>query len=642
MGHISRLLGYSLRHKGILFGFLLSAGIGIIFTLIAPLVLIHIIDNVILADNLDQLLPFTLLYVSLGGIYALFDTFGRYGAAISSQRVIYDLRKDIYESLMGKDLAFYDENETGQLLARATSDVTTMREFLFWGLRVEFIGLSMLIGTFFVMYTISPELTVYMLMVIPIMIGFIYVFVKKVRPVFYAARKQYGALSSVLAENVVGHKVVRSYAQEEKERKRVETENHGFLELRVEASRLLSFYHPMLPALFGALIGFLIYIGGDLINQGSSLLTMGEFVGFVSLVGMLMMPARFLSWGVGMYQRASASGERTFYILDAAEAVTNPENPVDVSDFAGAVDFDNVYFSYTGDNFILRNISMSVKPGQIVALLGGTGSGKTSLINLIPRFYDVDSNSTITYQGKTYSLTDKGSVKIGENKYTIDGNFIEIEGEQVKVEAPGTVCVNRIDVRLYSIEDLRRRIGIVHQDPFLFSATIRKNISFGRPEATLEEIQDAAKAAMIHDFIMTLEEGYDAEIGERGVTVSGGQKQRIAIARALLADPSILILDDSTSSVDATTEMLIQKALENLMKDRTTFIITHRLSTVRNADLIVMLERGQIVEMGSYQELVTAGGLYSGIHQTLTEMELAAVISDDSGARVSIRGGDSP
>lgn len=640
MGHISRLLGYSLRHKGILFGFLFSASIGIMFNLMAPIVLIHIIDNVILADNLDQLLPFTLLYVSLGGLYSLFDTFGRYGAAISSQRVIYDLRKDIYESLMGKDLAFYDENETGQLLARATADVTTMREFLFWGLRVEFIGLSMLIGTFFVMYIISPELTVYMLMVIPIMIGFIYVFVKKVRPVFYAARKQYGALSSVLAENVVGHKVVRSYAQEEKERKRVEKENLGFLELRVEASRLLSFYHPMLPALFGALIGFLIYIGGDLINQGS--LTMGEFVGFVSLVGMLMMPARFLSWGVGMYQRASASGERTFYILDAAEAVTNPENPVEVSDFAGAVDFDNVYFSYTGDNFILRNISMSVKPGQIVALLGGTGSGKTSLINLIPRFYDVDTNSTVTYQGKTYSLTDKGSVKIGENKYTIDGNHIEIEGERVKVEAPGTVCVNGIDVRLYSIEDLRRRIGIVHQDPFLFSATIRENISFGRPEATLEEVQDAAKAAMIHDFIMTLEEGYDAEIGERGVTVSGGQKQRMAIARALLADPSILILDDSTSSVDAKTEMLIQKALENLMKDRTTFIITHRLSTVRNADLIVMLERGQIVEMGSHQELVTAGGLYSGIHQTLTEMELAAVISDDSGAKVSIRGGDSP
>ena len=228
MGHIRRLIGYSLRHKRILFGFLLFAGIGAIFNLIAPLIMIHIIDNVILADNLDQLMPNILVYVSLGVGYALFDTVGRYWAAISSQRVIYDLRKDIYESFMGKDLAFYDENETGQLLARATTDVSTMREFLYWGVRVVFIGLAMLIGTFIVMYTVSPELTVYMFMLIPIFIGFIYVFAKKVRPVFYAARKQYGVLSSVLAENIVGHKVIRSYAQEDKEKERVEEENRGF------------------------------------------------------------------------------------------------------------------------------------------------------------------------------------------------------------------------------------------------------------------------------------------------------------------------------------------------------------------------------------------------------------------------------
>ena len=641
MGHIGRLIGYSLRHKKLLFGFLTSAGIGTIFNLMAPLVLIHIIDDIILADQLDQLLPSVLLYVSLGGCYSLFDVIGRYGAAISSQRVIYDLRKDIYESLMDKDLAFYDENETGQLLARATTDVATMREFLFWGMRVVFIGSAMLVGTFFVMYTVSPDLTIYMFLLIPFIVGFIYVFAKKVRPVFYAARKQYGVLSSVLAENVYGHKVVRSYAQEEREAQRVEQENMGFLELRVEASRLMSFYHPMLPAIFGGVVGLLIYIGGDLINQVPSPLTLGEFVGFVSLVGMLMLPARFLSWGVGMYQRASASGERTFYILDAAEAVTNPENPVEVPEFTGAVDFDNVYFSYTGDNFILRNVSLSVKPGQIVALLGGTGSGKTSFVNLIPRFYDVDSSSTVTYQGKTYGVSSKGIVKIGDNDFRVEGDRVMIEGEQVKVEPPGTICINGIDVRLYAIDNLRRQIGMVHQDPFLFSATIRDNIAFGRPDATLEEVEEAAKAAMIHDFIMTLEEGYDSEIGERGVTLSGGQKQRIAIARALLANPRILILDDSTSSVDAKTEMLIQKALENLMKNRTTFIITHRLSTVRNADLIVMMEHGQIVEMGSHEKLIATGGLYAGIHQTLTEMEMAAYIDDDTSAEVSVRGGDS-
>jgi ATP-binding cassette subfamily B protein len=604
--------------------------------------LIHIIDNVILADNLNQLLPNVLIYISLGGFYAFFDVIGRYGAAISSQKVIYDLRKDIYESLMEKDLAFYDENETGQLLARATTDVTTMREFLFWGIRVVFIGSAMLVGTFFVMFTVSPELTVYMFLLIPIVVVFIYVFAKRVRPVFYAARKQYGVLSSVLAENVYGHKVVRSYAQEEREAQRVDQENTGFLQLRVEASRLLSLYHPMLPALFGAVIGYLIYIGGDLINRVPAPLTLGEFVGFVSLVGMLMLPARFLSWGVGMYQRASAAGERTFYILDAAEVVTNPEVPVEVPDLKGAVDFDNVFFSYRGGNFILRDVSLSVKPGQIVALLGGTGSGKTSLVNLIPRFYDVDTSGTVTYQGTTHSIGYQGKVRIGTDEFTVRDDHVEIDGEKVNVRPPGTVCVDGIDVRLYAINDLRKRVGMVHQDPFLFSASIKDNIAFGRPDALLEEVQDAAKAAMIHDFIMTLEEGYDSEIGERGVTLSGGQKQRIAIARALLADPRILILDDSTSSVDAKTEMLIQKALENLMKGRTTFIITHRLSTVRNADLIVMMERGQIIEMGSHEELVKADGLYSGIHQTLIEMEMAASIPDTSSAEVKASGGDSP
>ncbi|MGD9397514.1 MAG: ABC transporter ATP-binding protein [Candidatus Thorarchaeota archaeon] len=642
MGYIRRLIGYSLRHRGLLFGFLAAAGIGTIFNLIGPLILIHIIDNVILADNLDQLLPNVLIYVSLGGLYAFFDVIGRYGAAISSQMVIYDLRKDIYESLMEKDLAFYDENETGQLLARATTDVTTMREFLYWGIRVVFIGSAMLVGTFFVMFTVSPELTVYMFLLIPIVVVFIYVFAKRVRPVFYAARKQYGVLSSVLAENVYGHKVVRSYAQEEREAQRVEQENTGFLQLRVEASRLLSLYHPMLPALFGAVIGFLIYIGGDLINRVPAPLTLGEFVGFVSLVGMLMLPARFLSWGVGMYQRASAAGERTFYILDAAEAVINPEVPVEVTDLKGAVDFDNVFFSYKGGNFILRDVSLSVKPGQIVALLGGTGSGKTSLVNLIPRFYDVDSNGTVTYQGTTHSIGIQGKVRIGTDEFTVKEDHVEIDGEKVNVRPPGTVCVDGVDVRLYAINDLRKKVGMVHQDPFLFSASIKDNIAFGRPDASLEEVQDAAKAAMIHDFIMTLEDGYNSEIGERGVTLSGGQKQRIAIARALLADPRILILDDSTSSVDAKTEMLIQKALENLMKGRTTFIITHRLSTVRNADLIVMMERGQIIEMGSHEELVKADGLYSGIHQTLVEMEMAVSIPDSSPTEVKVSGGDTP
>jgi len=628
MGNIRRLIGYSLRRKGLFFGFLISAAIGTMFNLLTPLVVVEIVDEVLLGEQLDLLFPYTVLYVGLGLLYAIFDMIGRYGAAISSQWVIYTMREELYESLMEKDLAFYDENETGQLLARATTDVTTMREFLFWGYRVIFIGTVQLIGTYIVMWNVNSDLTYYMLLLLPVIAIFIYSFARKVRPVFYAARKQYGVLSSVLAENVVGHKVVRTYASEEREAKRVEKENRGFLDLRVEASRLQSLFQPMLPAIFGLAIGGLIYIGG--VSILNDILTLGEFVGFVTLVGMLLLPARFLSWGVGMYQRAAAAGDRTFYILDSIEEVMDPEEPVDVSDFLGAIDFDNVYFSYRGEKHILQDISLHVKPGQVVALLGGTGSGKTSLVNLIPRFYDVDQDYTVRYNGKVYRVDETGCVIIDGSEIKVENGHIVINGERIRVQAPGTLCIDGVDIRLYVISELRKRIGIVHQDPFLFSASLRNNIAFARPDASVEEVMDAAKAAMIHDFIVTLEDGYDSEVGERGVTLSGGQKQRIAIARALLADPRILILDDSTSSVDARTEMLIQQALENLMKGRTTFIITHRLSTVRNADLIVMMERGKIVEIGSHESLIAEKGLYHSIHQTLTEMELAASIKPDA------------
>ncbi len=638
MGHMRRLLSYSLRHKALFFGFLACAGIGTAFNLMTPGVLVSVIDTVILSADFTLLLPYVLFYAALIFLYALFDIAGRYGAAISSQKVIYELREELYESLMEKDLSFYDKHETGQLLARVTTDVTTMREFLYWGYRVIFIGFAQLIGTYYVMWSISPPLTLYMLLLLPVIVSFIYMFARKVRPVFYAARSQYGVLSTVLAENVVGHKVIRSYATEEREAQRVEVENRGFLDLRVEASRLLAFFQPMLPSIFGIITGLLIYTGGASVISGA--LTYGEFVGFISLVGMLMLPARFLSWGVGMYQRASAAGERTFYVLDVRDDIMDPETPVELVAFEGKVDFDNVYFSYGGERPILKNVTLHVEPGDVVALLGGTGSGKTSLVNLIPRFYDADTDHKVTVDGRVHRVDEKGLVRIEDAEYRVQDGHVLIDGSLIPVEAPGTICIDGKDVRLYSLNDLRRQIGMVHQDPFLFSATLRENISFARPDATSEEVEAAARAAMIHDFIMTLENGYESEVGERGVTLSGGQKQRIAIARALLADPKILILDDSTSSVDARTEMLIQKALENLMEGRTTFIITHRLSTVRNADKIVMMERGQIVESGSHDQLVEQGGLYSSIHSTLVEMELAAHLSGTTGAEIEIGGRD--
>ncbi len=631
MGHIARLTRYALKHKRHFIGFMSIASVATLFNLFTPLVLRDIVDQVTSGANFQTAIFSIFLYLSLFGFYCFFDFIQRYLSALMAQHVIYDLRTELYQSLLEKDLAFYDRNETGQILARVTTDVTTMRQFLLWGYRVIFIGAASLIGTYYVMWLINVQLTLLLLPILPALLLIIYIFAKKVRPVFFSARTQYGTLSAVLQENIVGMRVVQSYVSMDRERERVRKENERYLGLVVDAFRLSAFYSPLLIAVLGIGTGVLIYMGGVQFSAG--VLSYGEFVGFVSLVGMLLLPARFLSWGIGLYQRASAAAERTFYILDAREEIMDPEDPAEISDIRGEVEFKNVYFSHGGENWVLKDVSFKVQPGQVVALLGRTGSGKTSVVNLIPRFYDVDSRRVVEYNGKVYALDNKGHVKIDGTTYHEHDGFIVVNGEELQVQDPGHIEIDGVDIRFYKISELREQIGMVHQDPFLFSASIKENIAFARPYATDEEIENAARAAMIHDFIMTLDQGYDTEVGERGVTLSGGQKQRIAIARALLADPRILILDDSTSSVDANTELQIQRALENLMRGRTTFIITHRLSTIRNADIIIMMDRGRIVEMGNHSELIEKEGMYASLFQTLSRM--AAIALEETGGRVS-------
>lgn len=628
MGYMSRLNGYAFRHRKLFIGYLSAAAIGTAFNSVTPLVLVAIVDDIIPTSQYELVIPYALLFLALSIIYMFFDVIGRYGASIVAQKVIYNLRTDLFDSLMEKDLAFYDQEETGQLLARVTTDVTTMREYLFWGYRIIFIGFATLVGTYIVMASLNLQLTFYMLLILPVNVLFMYRFSKHVRPVFFEARKQYGVMSSVLAENIVGMKVVKSFATTDREMARVENENQKFTGLRLEALRLVSFYRPFLSAIFGIATGVLIYMGGLSYILGD--LSYGEFVAFVALVANLLLPARFITWGTGMYQRASAAAERTFYILDHRDELLDPENPLEITEFNGRVEFQNVYFSYRDNNYILRGVSLIAEPGQVIALLGGTGSGKTSLMNLIPRFYDADIRRNLTFQGRTYPISRKRYVTIEGTDFPINEDVVEIDGVEHEIVTPGPILLDGFDIRQYHIEEIRKQIGMVHQDPFLFSDTIRNNIAFAKPEASIEEVERAAKAANIHDFIATLDEGYDTVIGERGVTLSGGQRQRVAIARAILANPRILILDDSTSSVDAKTEMRIQNALENLMEGRTTFIITHRLSTIRKADLIVIMERGRIIEMGSHEELLESGGIYTDIHATLTEMELAAPTTTSS------------
>lgn len=638
MGYMRRLTGYAVKQRSLFTGAMVAAGLGVMFNIAAPLILAAIIDSVVPNLQYNLLVPYALLYLLLCGLYAALDMVGRYLASLMAQHVIFNLRSELYDSLLEKDLAFYDENETGQLLARVTTDVTTMREFLVWGYRVIFIGVVSLLGTYYVMWQLNHQLTIYMLLIVPSMILFVYVFAKRVRPILFSSRTQFGVLSSVLQENIVGMKVIRSYAAVERESKRVERENRVFRDIVIRAFKLSALYSPFLTTVLGIATGFLIYYGGQL--YVTSVMSYGEFVAFVSLVTMLGLSARFFSWGVGMYQRASAAAERTFYILDNSDRMMEPENPVRVERLQGAVEFDRVDFSYRGEKWILRDVSLRVRPGQVVALLGGTGSGKTSLMNLIPRFYDVESQSNVTYQGKTYRIDQKGRTKLDGKEYIVQNGTISIDGNSYPVKKPGALRIDGIDVRQYALQDLRKQIGMVHQDPFLFSATLRENIAFARPDATLEEVENAAKAAMIDDFVSSLEIGYDTVIGERGVTLSGGQKQRVAIARALLADPRILILDDSTSSVDARTEEQIRQALENLMAGRTAFIITHRLSAIQNANLIVMMDHGHIAEVGTHEELLAKGGLYADIQATLTEMDALSRRSEHMRA-VATTGGSS-
>ncbi len=626
MGHIVRLTRYLLRHKGLFFGFLAAAGIGTVFNVVTPLVTRTIIDVVIPRKQYEALLSWVLLYLGLAGLYALFDAISRYGATVSAQKVIYELRSELYESLMKKELSFYDQNETGQLLARTTTDVTTMREFLVWGYRVLFIGVATLAGTYLVMWSVDETLTIYMLVMIPVSLGFIYAFTRRVRPLMRESRDKNGTLSAALAERILGMRVIRAFASAEREAAFVERENREFRDVSVRAFRRLAFYEPLLPTMFGVATGFLVYLGGYSFVLGD--LTYGEFVAFLSLVTTLLLPARFLSWGIGMYQRASTAADRTFYILDQQNELREAENPIRVNRLRGEIDFIDVHFGYSQNRYTVDGVTLHVRAGEVIALLGGTGSGKTTLVNLIPRFYDVDSRATIVFGGHTYPVRDDGSVTVNGREYHVENDTVVIEGQVCRVRPPGRLLVDGIDVRQYALGDLRRNIGMVHQDPFLFSASIYDNIAFARPDATAEEVENAARAAMIHDFIVSLPDGYNTIVGERGLTLSGGQKQRIAIARALLADPAILILDDSTSSVDAKTEVLIQNALANLMRGRTTFIISHRLSTIRHADRIVLMERGRIVEEGTHDELMALNGQYAAILGTVAEMELATRTAD--------------
>ncbi|MCO5178650.1 MAG: ABC transporter ATP-binding protein/permease [Candidatus Promineofilum sp.] len=491
-----------------------------------------------------------------------------------SENIAFDLRNDIFTKIQRLSFSYHDRNRTGQLMIRATDDVERLRGFIGMGLLMALQALLLLGGTLIILSLTNVKLTLVVLPVLPIALIVFMAFGAIAQPLFIEVQKRLGRVNTTLQENLAGLKVVKAFTSEKREEKRFHEGIDSLMEQRIKVSRIFSFLFPFIFLIANLGQAAVLYFGGRQIIDGT--LTLGEWQKFSLYLVYVFLPMGQLGFIISLMAQAGASADRIFEILDAKNDVENKPDAIDLGDVDGRVEFRDVTFRYfAGSEPVLSHIDLVAEPGETIALLGATGSGKSTIINLIPRFYDVS-----------------------EGQVLIDGH----------------------DVRDVTLESLRQRIGIVLQETVLFSGTIRENIAYGRPDATDEEIEAAAKAAAAHDFITEFPQGYDTAVGERGATLSGGQKQRVAIARALLLDPHILILDDSTSSVDLNTEFEIQTALDRLMQGRTSFVIAQRISTVLNADRILILEKGRIVARGTHEELMENSPVYAEIyHSQLAE-----------------------
>ncbi len=538
-------------------------------SLVTPLLTERIIDEFIPNADFQGITLYAILVLGVATARALVTFSQRYNIEYTAQKVIYDVRNRLYQHLQTLSFSFFDQNRTGELMSRMTSDVSTLQRAMGMGFINLFSNALSIVYTLIILFSKNVQLTLMSLLFMPFLIWSVSTFSIKVRPTFRKVRDQMGIFTAAMQESITGVRVVKAFAQEDYEIEKFRKENRDYYDINMLSVKLEAFYGPLMS--FISMMGtvFLIWYGGMQVVKDS--ISLGEWMVFNTLIAQLIQPVRMFGWLVSMVQRASASGQRIFEILDTQSDVTDAPGAIALPPLKGQVRFENVSFSYDNRIFVLEELNIDVQPGQTIAILGSTGSGKSSLINLVPRFYDPQK---------------------------------------------GRVLIDNHDLRDVTIDSLRRQIGIVLQETFLFNDSLRNNISYGRPEASLEEIIDAAKAAKIHDFIMTLPQGYDTVVGERGVGLSGGQKQRMAIARALLMEAKVLILDESTSSVDTETERAIQQAFAKLTENCTTFVIAQRLSTIRNADRILVLDKGRIAQEGTHEQLLKEeGGIYHQIYQ---------------------------
>jgi ABC-type multidrug transport system fused ATPase/permease subunit len=573
-----RLLGFLRPYKRSLVVSSLLA-VGSQLAAIAITFLIRAAINGPLTDgSLDGLWLIVALVLAIGIAKSALMLGRRLIAGRQALGVEFDMRNALYAKLVRQSFGFFDRNQTGQLMSRATVDLQAVRFFLGYGLIFFFQHIVTVVVVTTVLFIVNWKLALVALWIMPVLIALAYRYSQVSHPVLREVQQKMADVATVSEENIVGVHVVKSFAQEDRERERFADSSEAVFRQTVKANKQRSIYVPMmafLPLLAQAAV---LLVGGRMVVNDS--LSLGAFIQFNVLVLMLVMPLRMLGMWIGQAQRATASGERIFQVIDEPEDIVNSTNAVELPVGRGLVRFDGVTFGYDPERPVLHEIDLELEPGRTVALIGHTGSGKTSLASLVPRFYDVT-----------------------EGRVTVDGS----------------------DVRDVRLDSLRAAIGVIGQDPFLFSATVRENIAFGRPDATYEEIVAATRAAQAHEFIERLPQGYDTLVGERGITLSGGQRQRVAIARAPAIDPRILILDDATASVDATTEARIRLGLREAMKGRTTIIIAHRLSTIALADEIIVLDSGRVAARGTHDVLIDESPVYREMYEHgLLEAEFAA------------------
>ena len=536
----------------------------------------------------------TLLYLALAilgaSILRGFLDFARtYCTDSLSQKVSYDIRNRFYDKLQHLSFAYHDKEHTGDLMSKATADVEAIRRFVNMGLVRALEVVVRTIALVAILSLMNWELTLISLVFVPFIVIRSSMVMGRLRAMWTRVQQRMGEAVTILQENLVGIHVVKAFASEEFEKEKFARKAQELREEYYQSERLQGTNSAWMTFFFTAGLGLIIWYGGWEVIRGD--LTAGGLTKFILYLNQLTFPIRMSSFIINSFSRAISSGTRLFDVLDAESPVVEKPNAQVLERAQGLVEFEHISFAYEGRLPALQHVSISAKPNQITAILGAPGSGKSTIVNLLPRFYDVS-----------------------EGRITIDG----------------------VDVRDFTLDSLRHNVGIVQQDVFLFSATIHDNIAYGVKDATREDVIRAAKVAQLHGHIDSLEDGYDTWVGERGSTLSGGQRQRLSIARSILIDPPVLILDDSTSSVDVQTERMIHQAMVNVMKDRTTFVIAHRLSTVREADLIIVLKDGQIAEQGTHEELLAANGIYQDIYdlqlQPQEELLLDASLTPDNGA----------